>query len=139
MGCSFGQRGHDEGLVPPAIVPCAGVGDLAVALLPHLRFLAGADQGERCAGHNGNVGASHDFEQAKRVRDFFVAPLVSANDRDPQYFDLRRLDHDQQRLHVAAAGAGAILVDDDFAAGLGCRGENGRREAKQREEEELCS
>ncbi len=52
------------------------------------------------------------------MRYFFVAPLVPTDNRDPEHFDLRRLDHQQHGLQVAAAGAGAILIDDDFATRL---------------------
>ncbi len=118
-GLAFGEGGHDEGLVPPAIIPRAGIGHFSVALLPLLRFLAAADERKRRAGHYGNVGASDDLQEAKRMRYFFVAPLVSANHRDPKHLDLRGLDHHEQGLQIAASGAGAVLVDDDLAARLG--------------------
>ena len=57
--------------------------------------------------------------KSQRVRHFFVAPLISADHRDAQHLHLRRLNHQHQRLHIAAAGAGAVFVDDDFAARLG--------------------
>ena len=44
---------------------------------------------------------------------------VSADDRDAEDFNLWGLDQKRKRLHVAAAGAGAVFVDDDFAARLG--------------------
>src|SRR5260370_139437 len=94
---------------------CAASG----ALLTLLRFLAAADERKRRAGHYGNVGASDDLQEAKRMRYFFVAPLVSANHRDPKHLDLRGLDHHEQGLQIAASGAGAVLVDDDLAARLG--------------------
>src|SRR5258708_6760285 len=115
------KLGNDEGLVPPAIVPGPGVGDSSVALLPLLRFFVSPDQRKHCAGHYGNVGAANDFKQAKRMRHFFVAPLVSTDHRDPQYFDLWGLDHDEESLQVATPGPGAILIDDDLAARLGWR------------------
>ena len=66
-----------------------------------------------------NTGISvrpDDLEQAQCVRHFFVAPLVPAHDGDAQHVHLRRLNQHQQRLHVAAAGSGAVFVDDDLAA-----------------------
>src|ERR1700676_1110567 len=113
------QRGGDEGLVPPAIVPGAGVGHFSVALLPLLRFFASANQRKRSAGHYRDVGASNDFKQAESVRHLFVAPLISTDHRDPKHLDLRRLDHYEESLQITATGAGAILVNDDLAARLG--------------------
>ena len=75
VGWTFRQRRDHEWFVPPAVVPCAGVGDFAVTLLPHLGFCASANQRESSAGHDGNIGAAHDFEQAQGVRYFFVSPL----------------------------------------------------------------
>jgi hypothetical protein len=83
-----------------------------------LRFFVSANQRERRAAHYGNVGASDDFEQAQSVRYLFVAPLISTDHRDSKHLDLRGLDHYEERLQIAAAGAGAILVDDDLAARL---------------------
>src|ERR1019366_10790250 len=108
----------------------ASVGHFTVALLPLLRFLAPPDQRKRRAGHYGNVGASHDFEQTQRMRYLFVAPLVAADYRDSQYLDLRRLDHHKKGLQVAASGAGAVLIDDDLAARLGW-GEAGHEQEEQ--------
>src|SRR5882762_9295814 len=82
------KRGDDEGTVPPALVPSAGVGHISVALLPLLRFFMSANQRERCARDHRNVCASNDFEQAKSMRQLFVAPLVSTDHRDPKHFDL---------------------------------------------------
>src|SRR3981081_2860820 len=109
----FQKTGDDEGLVPPAIVPGAGVGHFSVALLPLLRFFVSANQRKHRARDHRNVGAANDFEQAKSVRHLFVAPLVSTDYRDPKHFDLRRLDHYEESLQIAAAGTRAILVDDD--------------------------
>ncbi len=50
--------------------------------------------------------------------DFFIAPGVSANYGDAEDLGLRRLNQHGDRLHVAAAGSGAVFVDDDLAAGL---------------------
>src|SRR6266851_3237207 len=108
------KRGDDEGLVPPAIVPGPGIGHFSVALLPLLRFFMSANQRKRRAGHDGDVGASDYLQEAKSMRHFFVAPLVSADYRDPKYLNLRGLDHHEEGLQVAASGTRAILVDDDF-------------------------
>src|SRR6266550_5442998 len=73
---------------------------------------------ENCSGNNGYIRTSDDLEQAKRMRDFFIAPRVPTHHCDPQYFDLRRLDHHEKRLQIAAAGSGAVLVDNHFASWL---------------------
>src|SRR4029077_19418186 len=121
------KRGDNEGLVPPAIVPSSGVSHFSVALLPLLRFFVSPNQRKRRAWHYGDVGASNDFEQAESVRHLFVAPLVSTDHRDPKHLDLRRLDHYEERLQVAATGTGAVFVDDDLAARLG-GGKTGREQ-----------
>ena len=97
---------------------------------------APVDQREHGAGNHGDVGASHDFEQAQCVRHFFVAPLISANHSDAQDLDLRRLDHHRHGLQVAAAGTGTILIDNHFVAGLSER--KGGRYQKTRCEKD-CS
>jgi len=56
------------------------------------------------------------------MRDLFVPPLVAGDYGDSEDLDLWRLEHYEQGLQVTAAGAGAILIDDDLAARL-CRGE----------------
>ena len=66
------------------------------------------------------------------MRYFFVAPLVSADHGDAQHFHLRRLDQQRQRLHVAAAGAGTIFVDNDFAPRL-APGERACQQQRNRE------
>ena len=88
-GLAFRQRWNDEGLVPPAVIPCARKSHFAEALLPDLGFFAPPHQWENGPGHDRNVGAAHNFEQAQGVRHFFVAPLVSADYRDSQDLDLR--------------------------------------------------
>ncbi len=88
-GLAFRQRGDDEGLVPPAVIPRARESHFAEALLPYLSFFAPPHQWENRPGHDRNIGAAHDFEQAQGVRHFLVAPLVSADHRDSQDFDLR--------------------------------------------------
>src|ERR1700730_15166540 len=83
------KRGHDEGPVPPAIVPSPGVRDLSRTLLPLLRFFVSPNQRKSRAGHYGDVGASDDFEQAQSVRHLFVAPLVSTDHSDSKHLNLR--------------------------------------------------
>ena len=89
--------------------------------------------GKRGARHDGDIGATHDFEQAQGVRDFFIPPRVSAYDRNAEYVHLWGLDQKRERLHIAAAGAGAVFVDDDFTAGLGGAKDGGRQEHCQEE------
>src|SRR5882672_8284175 len=91
-GRAFLGGWHYEGIVVPAAVPRARVADLAVPLLPKLRFFPGADQREDRARYDGDVRAAHNFKQAQCVNDFFVAPLVAGDNGDPENFDLRRLN-----------------------------------------------
>ncbi len=129
-GLAFGQLRNHVMFVPPAVIPGAGEGDLAISRLPEERFVTAMDEREDGSGDDWNVGAPNEFEQPQSVRDFFVAPLVAGNDGDAQDFYLRGLDQGQQGLQIAAAGAGTILIDDDFAAGLGegCGGGNQEKE-----------
>jgi hypothetical protein len=114
--------------VPPALIPSAGEGDLAVACLPEESFLASMDERKNGAGEDWNVGAADEFEKAESVGDFFVAPLIAAGDGDAEDLHLGRLNEGEQRLHVAAAGAGAVLIDDNFAGLLGGGWEGGQQE-----------
>src|SRR5580700_7715821 len=129
---AFRKRWHDGWGMPPAVVPRTRVRYLAVAILPELRFRAGANEREFGAAEDRNVRAPDDFEQAQGVRQFLIAPLVPARYGNAQHFHLRRLNHGQQRLHIAAARPGAVFVDDDFAAWLGPRG--GRRQERERDD-----
>ena len=45
----------------------------------------------------------------------FLEPLIAAHHRNAQHLHLRRLDQGEQRLQVAAPGAGTIFVDNNFA------------------------
>ena len=74
------------------------------------------------AGHDRYIRAPNQFQQSQGVGYLFVAPLVPADNRNPQYFHYRRLNQGQQRLHIANAGPRTILVDDDLPA---LRGESG--------------
>jgi len=98
-----------------------------------LGFVVGADQREDGSGDYADVSAADDFEEAEGAGDFLVAPLVAGDDGDAEDLDFGRLEEDEKGLHVAAAGPGAVLVDDDFVAGLG--GGKGRDE----EEGEECA
>lgn len=120
---AFGQGRNNKRLVPPAVIPRPRVGDFAVSFLPQLGFIAPSYHRKSRARHDRNIGAANNLKQPQRVRNFFVTPLISANHRRAQHFYLWRLGQDQQRLHIASAGAGEILVDDDLAALLsrGCR------------------
>src|SRR6202040_3697141 len=80
-GLPFGKWRNYRSLMPPTLIPCTRVGDFAVLLMPQLGFGAGADQWVDGAGHDGNVGAANDFEQAQGVSHFFIAPLISAGYR----------------------------------------------------------
>src|ERR1700683_2241799 len=114
---SFWKLRHHKRLMPPAVIPRARVGYFSVTLLPGLGFLTAADQRERRSGHNRNVGAADDLQQAQRMRHFLIAPLISAYHRDAKHLYLRRLNQYQQGLHIAAARPRTILVDYDFATG----------------------
>ncbi len=54
----------------------------------------------------------------KRVLHFLVAPGVAGEDSDAKNIRLRRIDKRKNGLHVRAAGARGILIDDDFALRL---------------------
>src|SRR5581483_1663795 len=71
-----------RGLVPPTIIPGSGVSDLSELKLPELGFVAGANERKLCTGNYGNIGASDDLEQAERVGDFLVEPLISTDHSD---------------------------------------------------------
>jgi hypothetical protein len=98
-----------------------------------LGFVVGADQRKDSSGYYGDVGAADDFEEAEGSGDFLVAPLVAGDDGDAEDFDFGGLEEEEKGLQVTAAGPGAVLVDDDFVAGLG--GGEGRDE----EEGEECA
>src|SRR5271165_2247421 len=133
-GRAFWKFGNNEGFVPPAGVPGAGESDFAVTLLPEAGFFGSADQRENCAGEDGDVGAADDFQQAKGVGHLLIAPGVTADYGDAEDFCLWGLNEEQEGLHVAAARAGAVLVDNDFAAGLRAGGAsaNEERECKRK-------
>ncbi len=53
------------------------------------------------------------------MQDFFVAPSVTGDDGDAENIGVGRLHEGEDGLRVGAAGAGAVLVDDNFAFFLG--------------------
>jgi hypothetical protein len=67
------------------------------------------------------------------VQDFFIAPSVTGNDGDAEDFGIGRLHEREDGLGVGAAGAGAVLVDDNFAFFLGSegRGDNGKNQERE--------
>src|SRR5258708_3428993 len=114
-GLAFRKRGHDEWLVPPAIVPRSRVGYFSIALLPHLSFFTAAYQRENGSRHYRNIRPADNLKQPERVRHLFIAPLVSAHNGDPEHLDLRRLNHHENRLQVAAAWPRTVFIDNHFA------------------------
>ena len=84
----------------------------------------GAEEGEDGAGDYGDVGAVDELEHTQGVGDFFGLPRVAADHGDAEDADLRGLEEDHHGHLVGAAGAGAVLIDEDQARGLG-RGEGG--------------
>ena len=116
-------------------IPRALVDNFSVTLFPKRRFLFAVHKREFSTGEHGNVRAANDFEQPQRVRDFLVAPGVAGDDRDAEDFRVRRIDQREQRLHVAAAGAGAILVEDDFPFGLRCGREGSRKKEYEKQKQ----
>ena len=127
-GRAFGHGRNFRGAVNGVAlgeIPGALISDLAVERLPARDEFLAVDEREGGAGDDGNVGASDNFEQAQSVQDFFVAPGIARDDGDAEDFGVRRLHDGEDGLHVRAAGAGAILVDDDFAFFLGCERRGG--------------
>lgn len=120
---AFDERGNFEGAVEffaaSSPVPSALVDDFAVERFPVRDELRGIVEREDGAGDDGNVGASDDFEHAESVGDFFVAPAVSGDDGDAEDLGLRGLDEGEDGLLVGGGGAAGVLVNDDFARGLG--------------------
>ena len=78
---------NDVRFVPPPLIPGARVSHLPITLLPKLRLFVAADQRKHCAWDDRNVRSSDNFQQAKRVRDLLVAPLVAAGHGNAEDFD----------------------------------------------------
>ena len=47
------------------------------------------------------------------MRDFLVAPLIAAHDRDAEHLDGWRLDEEQHRLQIRGGRTPGVLVDDE--------------------------
>src|ERR1700758_3618281 len=84
---ALGKIWNDVRFVPPALIPRACVGDLPITLLPKLRLFVAADEWKDSAWDDRNVRSPDDFQQAKRVRDLLVAPLVAAGHGNAEDFD----------------------------------------------------
>src|SRR6185369_14330894 len=118
-GLTLGQWWNHEGPVPPPLVPRARESYPAEPMLPDLGFFTTPHQGEHGPRHHRDILAAHNLEQAQRVRHFFVAPLISADHSNSEDFNLWRLNQQRERLHIAAAGPGAVLIDDYLLSLLG--------------------
>ena len=89
-------------------------------------FGFGAEEGEDGAGDDGDVGAVDEFEHAEGVGDFFGLPGVARDHGDAEDFYLGGLEQEDHGHLVGAGGAGAVLVDEDEALGVGGEGEHTR-------------
>ena len=103
--------------LPP--VPSSLIDHFAVESFPVSDELRAVVEREDGAGNDGNVGASDDLESTERVGHFFVAPSVSGDDGDAEDLRLWGLDQREDGLLVGGGGAARVLVDYDFAWGLG--------------------
>ena len=108
---SVGGRGEGGRALSPGAEPC----DFAVEGGLEARLLLVADERKDGAGHDGDVSAADDFEHAEGVLHFLIAPRVAGDDGDAEHVDVGRLQKDHHRHLVGAAGAGAVLVDEDEA------------------------
>jgi len=86
-----------------------------------------ADEGEDGAGDYGDVGAVDEFEHSQGVLDLFRLPRVAADHGDAEDADLRGLEQDHHGHLVGAAGAGAVLIDEDEALGVTSQGGQEKR------------
>src|ERR1700691_1447427 len=115
-GLTLEHFGNDVVFVPPTIIPGAGECNFSIHGLPQRGLVTAMHTREDGPGHDRNVGAANQLQKPQGVCYLFVAPLVAADHGDPKNLHLRRLNQGQQGLHVAAAGSGTILIDDDLAA-----------------------
>ena len=74
-------------------VPRTLVTHHAVEFLPALNLFLVVDQRKNRARIDLDSGVPREFQHAQRVRNFFVAPLIAADDGDAQSLNLRRLQH----------------------------------------------
>ena len=103
--------------VPPARIPGARIGHLAVAFLPE-RFFAGAHQGNAAPCITGisvrpMISSRRSVCATSSSRHW--SPLTTVM---PSTSTCGDWISSSQRLHVAAAGTGTIFVDNDLAPRL---------------------
>jgi hypothetical protein len=60
-----------------------------------------------------------EFEHTERVGDLLVAPLITGDDGDAEHINIRGLQDEQKGLLVGGSRAAGVLIEDDFARGLG--------------------
>ena len=70
------------------------------------------------------------LEHAQRVLHLFGFPRVAADHGDAEDVGLWGLEQHHHRHLVGAAGAGAVLIDDDHAPGL-CVCDNGNKDEEK--------
>ena len=97
------------------LVPGALVTHGSVEFLPALDLFLAVDQWKHGAWIDLDVRVPGQFQHAQRVRHFFIAPLVAADDGDTQRLNLRRLQHHQHGLLVGRRRAARILIENHFA------------------------
>ncbi len=73
----------------------------------------GADEREDGAAGYGNIGVAGQLQHAQRVQGLFVAPSVTGDHGDAQHPHIRRLQQRQHGHLIGAAGAGAVLIDQN--------------------------
>ena len=117
MRLERGRRGSGRGLRQHVwtAAPGAQPGHFAVERRLQARLLLGADQRKHCASRHGHVGVAGELQHAQGVQSFFVAPRVAGHHGDAQDLHVGRLQQRQHRHLVRAAGAGAVLIDEDEA------------------------
>jgi hypothetical protein len=76
-------------------------------------LLFGADQRKDGPGNDRDIGAADEFEHAEGVLGLLIAPGVAGDHGDAEHLDVGRLQEDHHRHLVGAAGAGAVLIDQD--------------------------
>ena len=118
------------GEISPGAVPGERSGDGLLGI----GFGFGAEEGEDGAGDDGDVGAMDELEHAQGVLDLFGLPGVAADHGDAEDLYLGGLEEDHHGHLVGAAGAGAVLVDEDETLGVGgeggCDGEDEEKVAE---------
>ena len=74
-----------------------------------------ADERKDGTRDDGDVGAVDEFEHAQGVADLFGLPCVAGDHGDAEDLRFGRLQENHHSHLVRAAGAGAVLVDEDEA------------------------